>query len=208
MNLGNLRFRAYHRAAALAVTGLLACDSPEPSTTATESSTAAPGSSTDESGGQTTSGASQDTTGTGAPTSGSSQDSTETGAPTSTTTDASTTDTGAAAPSFTEVYESIFMASGCLAGYCHGNMAGELLMTDEATAYANLVEVEASQAACGLSVRVVPGAPEQSVLWRRVRPIALDEGDMCATKMPSGSMGLGEADAQLVHDWIAGGALE
>ncbi|MCY1060268.1 hypothetical protein [Nannocystis sp. SCPEA4] len=179
------------------MTGLLACDSPEPSTSATEGSTAnhteasGAGASTDDSSGQTT-------TGTSAPTTGSSPD----------TTEGSTTDTGAVAPSFTEVYETIFMASGCLAGYCHGNMAGELLMTDEATAYANLVEVASSQVTCGLNVRVVPGAPEESVLWRRVRPSALDEGDMCATKMPAGSMGLGEADAQLLHDWIAGGALE
>ncbi|WP_170136278.1 hypothetical protein [Nannocystis exedens] len=195
--------------------GLLACDSPAPSTTATESSTAdptgastGPGSSTDDSSGQTASGSSPDTTGTSAPTTGQGQDTTETGAPTSTTTEESTTDTGAAAPSFTEVYESIFMTNGCLAGYCHGNMAGELLMTDEATAHANLVEVESSQVTCGLHVRVVPGAPEESVLWRHVRPIALDEGDVCAAKMPAGSMGLGEADAQLVYDWIAGGALE
>ncbi|MFY0536879.1 hypothetical protein [Nannocystis pusilla] len=83
-----------------------------------------------------------------------------------------------------------------------------LVMSDQAVAYANLVEVAAAEAACGLSVRVVPGAPEESALWRRVRPAVLDDGDMCAAKMPLGSMGLAEAEAQLVYDWIAAGAPE
>jgi hypothetical protein len=32
-------------------------------------------------------------------------------------------------------------------------------------------------------------------------------GMPCAEKMPQGSMGLSDADAQVVYDWIAGGAL-
>ena len=81
-------------------------------------------------------------------------------------------------------------------------------MTDEATSYANLVEVDAMSMACSAAVRVVPGAPEESVLWLRARPAALDEGMPCASKMPEGSEGLSDADGQLLYDWIAGGALD
>jgi len=55
---------------------------------------------------------------------------------------------------------------------------------------------------------VVPGSIEASILWSRVRPASLDPVPACAPKMPQGSMGLSEGEAQLVNDWIAGGALE
>jgi hypothetical protein len=124
------------------------------------------------------------------------------------TTGGSTTDTGVPAVSFTEVYEQVIMPNGCNAGYCHGGGAGGLEMTDEATSYANLVEVTATTARCDQSMRVVPGAKEASILWYRVRPAAQDNGMACAPKMPQGSMGLTDAEAKLVDDWISGGALE
>lgn len=202
MYFERVRLRVCH---AVAVASLLACGSPEPSSTTSESSTVnetevsmGPGSST---GDVTGPGASDGSSGTD----GSSEGTTE--APTSTTA-SDTTETGAVPPSFAEVYESIFMSRGCLSNYCHGAMATELVMSDAAVAYANLVGSAATEASCGLSVRVVPGAPEESVLWRRVRPATLDAGDMCAAKMPLGTMGLEEAEAQLVYDWIAAGAPE
>ncbi len=117
-------------------------------------------------------------------------------------------DTESAGPSFTEVYEGVLIPQGCTAGYCHGGMAGGLMMTDEATAYANLVDVAATTPVCGLTTRVVPGAPDESILWPRVRPAAQDMGMACAPKMPQGMPGLPDAEAQLVYDWIAAGALE
>lgn len=118
--------------------------------------------------------------------------------------------TGAPAVSFTTIYEQVIMTNGCNAGYCHGGGAGGLEMTDEATTYANLVEVAGTMAQCGQATRVVPGAPDESILWYRVRPAALDAAEPCAQtgKMPKGMPPLGDAEAQLVHDWIAGGALE
>lgn len=116
-------------------------------------------------------------------------------------------DSDPAGPSFTEVFEAIFLEHGCTSGYCHGGGAGGLDMTDEATTYANMVDVAATTAVCGLSVRVVPGAPEESVLWVRSRPAALDD-EPCAPKMPQGSTGLPDAEAALLNAWIAGGALE
>ena len=70
------------------------------------------------------------------------------------------------------------------------------------------MEVSATAAVCGQSMRVVPGSIETSILWSRVRPAAQDPVPACASKMPKGSMGLSEAEAQLVNDWISGGALE
>ena len=118
------------------------------------------------------------------------------------------TETGSAEVSFTAVYEQVLLPNGCTAGYCHGGGAGGLEMTDEATSYANLVEVNATATVCGQSMRVVPGSLEASILWYRVRPAALDDVPACAAKMPLGSMGLTEAEGQLVNDWIVGGALE
>jgi hypothetical protein len=102
----------------------------------------------------------------------------------------------------------LLVDQGCTAGYCHGANANGLTMTDAATSYMNLVGVAATDAVCGLTQRVVPGEPEQSIMWMRVRPAALDGGMACAMKMPSGSDdGLTEADAQIIYDWIAAGAL-
>jgi hypothetical protein len=110
--------------------------------------------------------------------------------------------------SFAEVYQ-VFVEDGCTAGYCHGADANGLTMTDEATSYMNLVGVDATTATCDLTQRVVAGEPDQSILWMRVRPAALDGGMPCAIKMPNDGTdnGLPEADAQIVYDWIAAGAL-
>jgi hypothetical protein len=109
---------------------------------------------------------------------------------------------------FAEVYQ-VFVADGCTAGYCHGADANGLTMTDEVTTYINLVGVDATTAECGLTKRIVAGEPDQSILWMRVRPAVLDGGMPCAIKMPNDGSdnGMPEADAQIVYDWIAGGAL-
>ena len=114
------------------------------------------------------------------------------------------------AVSFTDVFEQVILPNGCNAGYCHGGGAGGLEMTDEATSYANLVEVKAAVDFCDQTMRVVPGSLDESTLWIRVRPADLDGMTPCATgnKMPKGSMGLTAPEAQLVSDWIVGGALE
>lgn len=124
------------------------------------------------------------------------------------TAETGTAETGPVEVSFTDVFEQVIMPNGCNAGYCHGGGAGGLDMTDEATTYANLVEVGATMALCDQTMRVVPGSLDESIMWYRVRPAAMDMGMPCAPKMPQGSMGLSDAQAQLVSDWIVGGALE
>lgn len=209
MYFDRFRLRVSH-GIVFAVAELLACGGPEPSSTTSESSTVneteastGPGASTGDATGPSESSASDGSSGT----EGAGEGTTGTEASTSSTA-SDTAETGVVPPSFAEVYESIFMQRGCLSNYCHGGMATVLVLSDEAVAYTNLVGVEADEASCGLFVRVVPGAPEESVLWRRVRPAALDDGDLCAAKMPQGTMGLEETEAQLVYDWIAAGAPE
>jgi hypothetical protein len=123
------------------------------------------------------------------------------------TTDATTTtDTGVDVPSYAEV-NAIFGAAGCTSGYCHGSGAGQLMLTgDPALDHATLVDAKAAQAACGEQTLVLPGDPDASILWLRVRPIALDGEPACLSKMPQGSDGLAEADAELIRQWILGGA--
>jgi hypothetical protein len=120
------------------------------------------------------------------------------------TTGDDTTDTGNIVE-FAAIHQ-ILMDQGCTAGYCHGGGQGGLMMTDAATSYSNLVDADATMQLCGLQKRVVPGDPESSIMWMRVRPIAMDGGMPCAAKMPQGSEGLPEAEAQMVFDWIANGA--
>jgi len=109
-----------------------------------------------------------------------------------------------------EIFETIFQNQGCTAGYCHGGGANELLLSDVANTHANLVGQTATTAGCGLTERVVPGNPEESILWHRVKPLAEGEtaDTACISKMPAGSDGLSEEHAQLVYDWIKGGALQ
>jgi hypothetical protein len=185
-----------------ALAGMLACTPSDGTNTESET---ADGTTQGATTHATTHGMTHGGTTSGGTTSGGSSG--ETGTPTSGGSSGGA-ETGTGAPSFTEVYENVIVGQGCTAGYCHGGMAGGLELTDEATSYANLVEVDATTAACGLMQRVVPGAPEQSILWMRVRPAAEDMGMGCAPKMPQGSMGLADADATLVKEWIAGGALE
>ena len=79
-------------------------------------------------------------------------------------------------------------------------------MDNVETAYENLVNKETStETACGVTMRVVPGDPDASMLWVRVRP----DVDDCLTadqKMPPFGEGLSDEDLKLIHDWILTGA--
>ena len=85
---------------------------------------------------------------------------------------------------------------------------GDLFLTEEALAYSSMVGANAAVAGCGMTQLVVPGSPEQSILWDRIKPL-VDGEERCLPAMPMNNddLGLPEADAQLVYDWILGGAL-
>ena len=109
--------------------------------------------------------------------------------------------------SFATVFSEILKPMGCTAGYCHAGHAGGMLMDSLESAYQNLVNVEASTPTdCDATMRVVPGDPDASMLWIRVRA----QEDDCLTadqKMPPfGDEGLSEEHLALIYDWILTGA--
>ena len=128
-----------------------------------------------------TTGEPDDTSSTGptSPTTGESDGSTGPGE-----TDTGTVDTGDAVVTFQAVYEQVLVPNGCTKGYCHGDGVGGLYMGDAASSYASLVGAAAAAPMCDRTALVVPGSPEQSILWYRVRPLAQDDGEPCAPKMP------------------------
>lgn len=108
--------------------------------------------------------------------------------------------------SFATVFNEVLSPKGCTGGYCHAGHAGGMLMDSLETAYENLVNKEASTPTdCEATMRVVPGNPDASILWIRVRP----DADDCLTaeqKMPPSGDGLSDAERKLIHDWILTGA--
>ena len=106
---------------------------------------------------------------------------------------------------FSEIYETVFESNGCAGGYCHSDPFGALNFLDEDEAYWSLVDMQVYQPMCGIDTYVVPGDPEASLLWHKVRPY-VDDAPWCGDKMPLGTMGLPAADAALVEAWIAQGA--
>lgn len=108
-------------------------------------------------------------------------------------------------PTLDDIFEEVFVAQGCTAGYCHGGAVDELLMSNGETTYATVGQP--SEFGHCADQLIVPGEPENSELWYRVRPAGMNGGKDCeAPKMPRNSDGLSEENAQLVYDWIAAGA--
>lgn len=108
-------------------------------------------------------------------------------------------------PTLDDIFQEVFVAQGCTAGYCHGGAVDELLMSNNETTYATVGQP--SEFGHCADQLVVPGEPENSEIWYRVRPDGMHGGKDCeAPKMPKGSDGLSEETAQLVYDWIAAGA--
>lgn len=106
------------------------------------------------------------------------------------------------APTFGAIYTGIFKPNGCTNGYCHGGGSGGLKMGDEATAYANLINIPAKADGCSAKVRVSPGKHAESLLWQKVAPGV----SVCEGKMPDGSPGLDQPSADLIAAWIDAGA--
>ena len=97
--------------------------------------------------------------------------------------------------SFTDIYEAVFENNGCANGYCHSAPFEGLNFLTVDDAYAALVNQVSPFPQCEVETYVVPGDPEASLLWHKVRP-ATDEGPWCGEKMPLGTLGLSEAAAR------------
>ncbi len=116
-----------------------------------------------------------------------------------------------AGPSWLAIYDDVFVRAGCNGpGLCHGGTAGMFQMLDPASTYAALVNAPAAGMTPGMTgmacqdaglVRVVPGAPEESLLMMK-----LDGTHGCGDAMPPVGGLLTEEERELVRDWIMQGA--
>ncbi len=117
--------------------------------------------------------------------------------------DASSVDAATAPPTFGDVYTNVLSKYGCTSSLCHGAKSGALgYFTDSKLAYDLLVNKASKVESCQFLPLVLPGKPETSVLYTKVKTGIVT----CGNKMPIGSQGLPEAAAKLIHDWIQAGA--
>lgn len=101
-------------------------------------------------------------------------------------------------PSFSNVVQEIFNRRGCAAGSCHGSSAAAGLKLSSGNAYANLVNVNATQASVA---RVIPGNATDSYLIVKV------EGrQTVGQRMPVGGAALDNIDLTNLKNWINQGA--
>jgi hypothetical protein len=103
---------------------------------------------------------------------------------------------------FEQVQQQIFEAQGCTASACHGDSMQGGLDLRPASAYANLINVEASS---GNYVRVFPGEQELSVLYQKVA--AKTEGfELSALPSPigGGTMPTGPPPPRMDSRWRSG----
>jgi len=108
-------------------------------------------------------------------------------------------DASAAAVTWTEVYDSIFPR--CLS--CHGGNSddGLSLGSDAQSAYTALVGQNSTNPSCGEQAYVVPGAPDESLLFNK-----LTAQPPCGERMPLRGTPLSDAELDSVRSWIAAGA--
>lgn len=94
------------------------------------------------------------------------------------------------------------LTESCTGSGCHGGrMPAEGLDLTAVNAYDALVGVAATQ--CSERQRVAPGKPGSSYLINKLLGMDLCSG----TRMPKGSP-LGQAEIQIIMDWIAAGAVD
>jgi hypothetical protein len=101
-------------------------------------------------------------------------------------------------PSFSGVIQEIFNRRGCTSGSCHGSSQQAELDLRAGNAYANLVNVQATQATVA---RVIPGDATNSYLIVKV------EGrQTVGLQMPVGGSALDNIDLTNLKNWINQGA--
>jgi len=101
-------------------------------------------------------------------------------------------------PSFATVVQEIFARKGCAAGSCHGSFEAAGLSLTSGNAYANLVNVTATQAAVA---RVIPGNANDSYLV-----VKLEGRQSVGQQMPLGGSALDNIDLTNIKNWINEGA--
>jgi hypothetical protein len=109
---------------------------------------------------------------------------------------------------FTEIYDSILSTqtdSRC--NFCHSMPASQVSNgmfhtgKDKTETYASILDrISTSEACSGRSV-IVPGDPEQSLLYLKIAG-----APPCGNRMPLGGKALSATQVQMIRSWIAAGA--
>ena len=107
------------------------------------------------------------------------------------------------APTFTAIWDEVFVPTGCNSGSCHGGGAGGLSMASKDEAWRDLVNVVSDGPACASTglVRVVPGDPETSLLVDKIA----NRPPVCGSAMPFAGP-LDAKQVEQVREWIRRGA--
>lgn len=104
-----------------------------------------------------------------------------------------------AGPSFEEVYEGVLAPRSCTSLYCHASFGGDMHAT-----YLQLLGGVAEGDGCGGAKLVIPGDPEQSMLYLKVSMAK----PPCGERMPFAGVVLPAAETDLIRAWIDAGAHE
>ncbi len=106
-------------------------------------------------------------------------------------------------PSFAEVYTKVLEPRSCTSGYCHGSFDGNLIAEMHAT-YLGILGGIADGEGCGNAKLVIPGDPENSMLYLKVSMTK----PPCGERMPFSNVVLPASEIELIRAWIAAGAHE
>lgn len=109
---------------------------------------------------------------------------------------------------FSEIYDTILSTqteSRC--NFCHSMPASQVSNgmfhtgKDQAETYASIMDRVSTSAACSGRSVIVPGDPEQSLLYLKI-----SGPPPCGNRMPLGGKALSAAQVQMIRSWIAAGA--
>jgi len=108
-------------------------------------------------------------------------------------------------------YDKVFAIFEAHCTSCHNageqDVPGGLVLTPKETAHSNLVGIPGGGSACGIGsgshTRVVPGDPDGSLLFQKVRSSTRPP---CGDRMPKDKPPLDGADIDTIQSWIADGA--
>ncbi|HET8939276.1 MAG TPA: PQQ-binding-like beta-propeller repeat protein [Polyangiales bacterium] len=104
-------------------------------------------------------------------------------------------------PTYSAIYSEILEPQGCTADRCHGGLGLKLSKQD--TGFKSLQDDVGSGACAGMKF-IVPGKPNESLLYRKVA----DEMPPCGARMPLSLMPLDAEQLTQMRTWIEMGAKE
>jgi outer membrane protein assembly factor BamB len=103
------------------------------------------------------------------------------------------------APTYSALYDEVLEPQGCTADRCHGGLG--LKIANKMAGHASLMSDVGVSTCAGMKF-VVPGQPEQSLLYRKV----VDDMPPCGAKMPLGLAPLKPEEIAQLKMWIELGA--